>query len=337
MFAIILVPTVFLPAKAQEDLVYVAVEPCRLVDTRVAGGVITANNFRNFRVSGTLGELAVQGGKTDCLDPKAGTGLEPLAISAYVITVPATTTNSILTAYPSDQLPPPVGAGSTVNSATGQVIGNTTNVTLCDSASCPADGEFAILARNTNQHVVVDVQGYFYPTTLGRCPSSVPTRFIDNGDGTICDNQTGLMWEKKDSSDGAGNTGNPNDVDNAYSWTMDADPGSAPTGTIYIDLLPQLNNSWDGGDPTVGFAGYTDWRIPTMFELETILLEPNPCSISPCIDATFGPTAENVYWSSTSWTSEGTTAFVVDFRTGESRLVANKLSAFPVRAVRGGR
>lgn len=64
LFAAILVPTAFSPAQAQDDLVYVAVEPCRLADTReAAGGTITANTFRNFRVSGTAGELAVQGGK----------------------------------------------------------------------------------------------------------------------------------------------------------------------------------------------------------------------------------------------------------------------------------
>ena len=164
LFAAILVPTAFSPAKAQDDLVYVAVEPCRLADTREAGGTIIANTFRNFRVSGTAGELAVQGGKSDCLDPKAATGLKPVAISTYIIAVPATSSTSggVLTAYPSDQLPPPVGAGSTVNFASGQIIGNTTNVTLCDPASCPTDGEFAILVRSTDQHAIIDVQGYFY-------------------------------------------------------------------------------------------------------------------------------------------------------------------------------
>jgi len=154
--------TALIPIRA-EDLIYVAVDPCRIVDTREAGGAIAANDFRNFLVSGTLGELAVQGGKTDCLDPKAGTGREPLAISAYILAVPATeSTAGVLTAYPSDQLPPPVGTGSTVNFAAGQIMGNTTNVTLCDPAGCPTDGEFAILARSTDQHVVVDVQGYYY-------------------------------------------------------------------------------------------------------------------------------------------------------------------------------
>ena len=165
LLMIILGTTVLAPVQAQDELVYVAVEPCRIVDTRGAGGVIAANNSRNFRVSGTVGELAVQGGESDCLDPKAGTGLQPLAVSAYIVAVPAPgSTNGVLTAYPSNLPPPPAGFGATVNFAASQVIGNTTNITLCNPAgSCPADGEFAILARNTPQHVVIDVQGYFYP------------------------------------------------------------------------------------------------------------------------------------------------------------------------------
>ncbi len=166
LFLITLGSCLVTPVLAQDDLIYVPVDPCRIVDTRSGGGAITANTVRNFLVSGSLGELAVQGGQTDCLDPKAGTGQKPLAISAYVVAVPASgSTNGVLTAYPSHRLPPPVGAGSTVNFAPGQVIGNTTNITLCDQVTCPTDGEFAILARNTNQHVVVDIQGYFYPSS----------------------------------------------------------------------------------------------------------------------------------------------------------------------------
>jgi hypothetical protein len=164
--------TVLPPVMAQDDLVYVAVEPCRIVDTRNAGGAIHADTSRNFRVSGTATELAVQGGNSDCLDPKAATGPKPLAVSAYVLAVPATgfSGDGVLTAYPSDQLPPAVGKGSTVNFAAGQIVGNTTNITLCDETAlrappspCPSDGEFAILARSTDEHVVIDVQGYFYP------------------------------------------------------------------------------------------------------------------------------------------------------------------------------
>src|SRR5262249_54450291 len=42
------------------------VSPCRLVDTRLAGGVIPASGFRSFVVAGTL---AGQGGASECAIP----------------------------------------------------------------------------------------------------------------------------------------------------------------------------------------------------------------------------------------------------------------------------
>jgi hypothetical protein len=152
---------------AQEELIYVAVTPCRIADTRQsAAGAIGADTFQNFRVSGSAGELAVQGGTTDCPNPKGGE--RPVAISAYLLAIPAdsSTDQGVLTAYPSDQPSPPPGAGSTVNFAQNQIIGNTTNVTICSKdKGCPSDGELAVLARKTDEHLVIDIQGYFYRAT----------------------------------------------------------------------------------------------------------------------------------------------------------------------------
>jgi hypothetical protein len=151
-----------IPAQALDDgLVYVAVDPCRIVDTRGGGGAITANTSRDFAAAGA--NLSAQGG-SNCPGPRAGS--TPLAISAYVIAVPpgANSGSGVLTAYPAGNPQPPVGAGSTVNFAANQTqgVGNTTTITLSSGA------EFAILARTVSQHVVVDVQGYFYPAT-GSC------------------------------------------------------------------------------------------------------------------------------------------------------------------------
>jgi hypothetical protein len=41
-------------------------------------------------------------------------------------------------------------------------------------------------------------------------------RFVDNADGTITDNETGLMWEKKTELNSIGNAANPHDADNGY-------------------------------------------------------------------------------------------------------------------------
>jgi hypothetical protein len=90
---------------------------------------------------------------------------------------------------------------------------------------------------------------------------------------------------------------------------------------------------------TGGFAGHCDWRLPTVVELQTILLAPEPCGTSPCIDSIFGPTAtgsETNYWSSTAVTGHPE-AWVVDFGNGEVLFrFYNTGFSSPVRAVRGG-
>ena len=160
LFVIILGVTTLTPVQAQ-DLVYVAVDPCRLADTRKAGGIMFNGVPRNFAVSSA--NLSFQGGGS-CVHPKAGTGIEPLAASVYMVAVPTGSSGSgWLTAFPSDQLRPSSNSVATVNYAKGQVVGNTTITTLCQPGSCPSSGQLGLVSFNSQQHVVIDVQGYFYP------------------------------------------------------------------------------------------------------------------------------------------------------------------------------
>ena len=160
--------------------------------------------------------------------------------------------------------------------------------------------------------------------------ASAPTRFVDNGDGTICDNQTGLMWEKKDAEDGFTDLTNPHDADNGYTWAkFDSDPD----GTAFTDFLQKLNSDATNDPEMVGFADHTDWRLPNIVELQTIV----DCSFGfPCIDPIFGPTAMAFYWSSTSLASDPRLAWFVDFVNGVVS-ADGKAFDFRVRAVRGGR
>ncbi len=162
--------------------------------------------------------------------------------------------------------------------------------------------------------------------------------FTDNGDGTITDNLTGLMWEKK-SDDGS-----IHDKDNGYSWCNDTSPadgtcdtaGNPMDGTMVTTFLAALNG---GG----GFAGHTDWRIPNRFELESLInlqnLSPatysafhTSCAAS-CTVMTCSCTLVNGYYSSTTYND--LYAWYVSFDGG---YVDAGVKGGPgyVRAVRGG-
>jgi hypothetical protein len=150
------------------------------------------------------------------------------------------------------------------------------------------------------------------------------TRFVDNGDGTISDYETGLMWEKKADLDGptvnctsAAVCPNPHDADNHYTWSA-VSPN--PNGTAYTVFLAQLNG---GG----GFAGKTDWRLPTRAELQSTVDYAD--ATSPTVNAVFhtGCTGSctittcscigsSGYWTSSTIAASTSNAFVVGFGQG---------------------
>jgi hypothetical protein len=165
-------------------------------------------------------------------------------------------------------------------------------------AACPTTGDASPL-----QSITIDFSHF---ATL----AVDPVRFIDNGDGTITDTRTRLMWEKKGSLDTEVNLSDPHDVDNLYFWRAS---GSPPAGSIFTDFLERLNNCSSNGATIVGgFAGHCDWRLPNIFELIGILdLNRGQCAggSGPCIDPAFGPTRAEVMWSGTTDAGDATKAW----------------------------
>ena len=141
-------------------------------------------------------------------------------------------------------------------------------------------------------------------------------RFVDNGDGTITDNETDLQWEKKsDICPGV------HCFSNTFTWFNARD-----------SFIPAVNDSSADGVTVTGLGGHTDWRLPTIAELRTILLPTTP----PCPPGLCIPPFGSFYWSSTSHASFPSQAFGVDFASGFV-FSSVKSNANPVRAVRGGR
>lgn len=100
--------------------------------------------------------------------------------------------------------------------------------------------------------------------------------FADNGDGTISDLATGLMWAKADNGEG-------------IEW---------------VNALPYAESAT--------LAGYSDWRLPNVKELQSIVdysRAPSSKSVEPAIDSIFdctpfvneaGDDDYGYYWTNTS-------------------------------------
>ena len=136
-------------------------------------------------------------------------------------------------------------------------------------------------------------------------------------DGTFTDDNTGLMWEIKDDNGGI------HDKDNTYTWSS---TGTAADGTLFSaeGFLDTLNNTCDGagvacatdtdcrGGGVCGFAGYTDWRIPNIKELQSIV---NYSVLIPSSSVP-GETKSSPYWSVTTRAFNTSNAWVVNFLFG---------------------
>ena len=159
-------------------------------------------------------------------------------------------------------------------------------------------------------------------------------RFIDNGDGTISDRKTGLMWEKKTGeAGGPSNPGDVHDVNNRYTWSASGKNGD---GTAFTVFLRTLN-----GCGTTCFAGNCDWRLPSIHELKEIVDHSAPgCGkrTAACINPIFAPTGpmqQRFYWSGTSDADEPGDARGVVFRFGLGEHFVKTFDLY-VRAVRSG-
>jgi hypothetical protein len=153
--------------------------------------------------------------------------------------------------------------------------------------------------------------------------AAIACRYGANGDGTVTDYDTGLMWETKN-----GDVGGVclifvdqvnHCVNSTYTW-VEAQTyvgGSTPAmGTTLVSFL----------------AGYFDWRLPTLPELQSIVAE-NSCGQPPCLDPIFGPTVADFYWTVTTRPTPANFAFIVTFEFG-GHAHTSKDTTRAVRAVR---
>jgi Protein of unknown function (DUF1566) len=168
-------------------------------------------------------------------------------------------------------------------------------------------------------------------TESGQDPDSargLTRSYFGNPDGTITDNRTGLTWEA------LSDDGSIHDKDTTYTWAQ------------ALARAAQLN--------AASFAGYTDWRLPTVEELRSIR---HYGATSPAVFGVFNSdcfpscsvllcscTASGSYWSSSSNQAPGfqaqawTASFLDsgDLFSGDFSVSKSATGLIYARAVRGG-
>ena len=133
-----------------QDLDYVPVTPCRILDTRIVGGPIPANSFRDFDITDVV-RFAPQGGDTsNCNVGDKGS----FAAAALNITVVSPSAAGYITAFPYLASQP---TAATLNYAAGDIRNGLAIVRLDQSA---ATYEFSVYSF-AQTHLVADVVGYF--------------------------------------------------------------------------------------------------------------------------------------------------------------------------------
>lgn len=144
----------------------------------------------------------------------------------------------------------------------------------------------------------------------GESQSGVARGYTDNGDLTVTDNATGLVWQK--CFKGRNNNAACTD-----------DPGIADTAT-WADAITYCSS--------LGLAGKT-WRLPSRQELETL---PDYSLANPSINTSIFPStvAASNNWSSTTVAANAANAWYIGFGGGDVNPIV-KTTAYYVRCVAG--
>ena len=128
-------------------------------------------------------------------------------------------------------------------------------------------------------------------------PPVVPLHFTDNGNGTITDNLTTLVWQK-------------NLITDTLNWEQ---------ALNYAD--------------TLSLAGYSDWRLPNIKELQSIA---DLTTSNPAFNALFTiGTGNKSIWSSTTQFNNPPNAWYLNSLTGITTYISKTKNLY-VLCVRGG-
>ncbi len=140
--------------------------------------------------------------------------------------------------------------------------------------------------------------GIFLRAVRSDMPGAAPpVRFVDNGDGTVSDRKTGLMFQQ-------------HQAEERLAWE---------------DALSYCEN--------LILAGFEDWRLPTIEELRAVVDYGRPSP--PPVDADIFPDiCGSYYWTSTTTLTDTGSAMAIYMHDGQDVSAADKNEAYYVLSVR---
>jgi Protein of unknown function (DUF1566) len=149
-----------------------------------------------------------------------------------------------------------------------------------------------------------------------------PMSFSDNGNGTVTDNNTALVWQK--CSVGQNNDAICSGTAATYNWYQASGTYDGSYNTATLNICGNLALAGGG------------WRLPGKKELTSIVDYSIPYP-GPTIQQSWFPhTVASYYWSSTTYASHPSDAWIVYFYDGHVYYGSSKDGSFYVRCVRGG-
>ncbi|MCK9532836.1 MAG: DUF1566 domain-containing protein [Gammaproteobacteria bacterium] len=147
--------------------------------------------------------------------------------------------------------------------------------------------------------------------------------FTDNGNGTVTDTRTGLVWMR---------------CSLGQTWDGSTCIGTAGFYTWQAALQAALDiNSGASdvdGDDAAGYAGASDWRLPNRNELGSIV--ERRCWYPAINAALFPKTPVSYFWSSSPYAGSPNNAWIVYFDFGHTNNPNIKDYTNRVRLVRAG-
>ena len=237
--------------------------------------------------------LAVEQG--DC---NGSGGMTPVTIQDVICTINIVLGTAVPPLPAAPRPPKPTGITFGGNYPSGNNADCTgVEITAQDCAHAPggqAGFDFTKLAATGD---ALALQGFVWDATVAGA-ETVGTRW-----SCVQDNQTGLIWEVKTAAN----------KDDTFRWGgLTAIGRDAPTQFgVYDDGWNALVTSSNSGS---GLCGFTDWRVPTLQELSSLV---HYGEAGYTIDSHYFPHAvAHLYWSASPYAVDSSSAWQLVFGNG---------------------